>query len=377
MLLESRHNRYLCPLNRIDPTTTAMSTKVVLMGAPPDTPNLGVSALGESTLDLLASQIDALHVLQFDFSRNKQATEPVRSGNGALVSHIGSNLSRRFWRSYSVANLNFASRVGRSTHPVIRWMRSASAVLDITGGDSFTDLYGKRRFKGSTLRKEIALRENPNLVLLPQTYGPFREQKSMRIASEIVKQASAAWARDARSFEILKSMLGEDFDPEIHRSGMDQAFGLDESPCMEELSPSMQAMFENNTSKLLIGLNVSGLIYNDPEAAEVQYGFKVDYGRLIRELIMRINANNDVLFSLVPHVLSPRGIIESDIAACEDVHEWCKSMKIDFGSCFQYFELPADEVGHQSVRLVLWDQDALDNCRPLWLHAGSSHCVQR
>lgn len=35
-----------------------------------------------------------------------------------------------------------------------------------------------------------------------------------------------AWARDERSFDVLKDLLGDAFDPLRHRSGVDVAFGL-------------------------------------------------------------------------------------------------------------------------------------------------------
>ena len=39
-----------------------------------------------------------------------------------------------------------------------------------------------------------------------------------------IRQAAMCWARDARSFETLKELLGDYFDPQRHRCGVDVAF---------------------------------------------------------------------------------------------------------------------------------------------------------
>jgi len=89
----------------------------------------------------------------------------------------------------------------------------ADAVLDISGGDSFTDLYGEKRFWDVARPKLVALALGGPLILLPQTYGPFRDERLRQIASRIVDRAKMAWARDEHSFRSLRELAGNHFDP--------------------------------------------------------------------------------------------------------------------------------------------------------------------
>ena len=307
-------------------------TRIGLFGAALDTPNLGLMALSASTVDLLSSHFEDLEVLVFGFKRQKWRTDLQESRDGdncIRIREFGAISSKRIWRSDSVFNMNVASYVGGGWNSAVRWLKNAHAVLDLTGGDSFTDLYGDLRCKMSIQRKKIAIRANGNLLLLPQTYGPFKSPSNEKRAAEVVKSASIAWARDSRSFEILKRLLGSEFDPEKHRCGIDQAFGLKQNPCLDRLPRELQNVLSSSNSKLKVGINVSGLIYNDQEEAAGRYGLKINYGDLIRDLLKRINLETDATVLLVPHVLASKGSKESDIAACEDVHKWSKANNIE------------------------------------------------
>ena len=76
------------------------------------------------------------------------------------------------------------------------------------------------------------------------------------------------------------------------------------------------------TSKPLVGLNVSGLLFNDePSRVRNQFGLCCDYRRLIYDLvasILRSDAKAHILF--VPHVVVERSHVESDLRACETLH---------------------------------------------------------
>jgi polysaccharide pyruvyl transferase WcaK-like protein len=181
-------------------------------------------------------------------------------------------------------------------------------MLDISGGDSFTDLYGPRRFREISGLKRATAEVGVPLILLPQTYGPFNDPLRRASASELVRYACQAWARDARSFEILRDLLGDTYDPSRHRLGVDVAFQLpvgDASRLLENLPESFA------------GINVSGLIWNNPAAARDRYGFKADYRLALQQIVAAIAREMPVV--LVPHVLTPRGHYESDRNACEEL----------------------------------------------------------
>lgn len=203
----------------------------------------------------------------------------------------------------------------RATHA--RWLADADCVLDISGGDSFTDLYGPRRFATVTLPKLTALRLGRPLVLLPQTYGPFQSDSRRARASGIVRRSAMAWARDARSFDILRNLLGDAFDPARHRLGVDVAFGMEPAPADDAVRDALPFESAASAGRPVVGFNVSGLIWNDPEKARTRYRFKADYRAAVTGFLTRLLEREDVEALLVPHVQAPVGHYESDPEACE------------------------------------------------------------
>ncbi|MDX2114093.1 MAG: polysaccharide pyruvyl transferase family protein [Planctomycetota bacterium] len=233
------------------------------------------------------------------------------AGWDARVSRAGVMRTRRWYRPESHAALGLSLSTPMNFGSSAALLRRASAFLDISGGDSFTSLYGAERFRAVTWPKRMALRMRKPLVLLPQTYGPF-DDESRREAARLVRGAAACWARDARSFEILRELLGDRFDAERHRLGVDVAFLLDRRAPAEWTPPARQA------GEPLAAVNVSGLIFNDPEKARTRYGFKADYAVLKRRVVERL-VDEGARVLLVPHVVTPRGHYESDTAAAEAV----------------------------------------------------------
>src|SRR5690606_6500133 len=210
--------------------------------------------------------------------------------------------------------------LGAAFNSVIRDIDRFDVILDISGGDSFSDIYGAKRFLSVVRPKLIALKRKIPLILLPQTYGPYADPKFSAIANRAVQGADMAWARDPNSFDILKSMLGTHFDPKRHRSGVDFAFALGIRKADDLIGPVLARLIrERNESAPIVGLNVSGLIYNDPNAAYSRYGFKADYREIIHGFVHWLMQETDARLVLIPHVMSDPQYTESDYAACEKV----------------------------------------------------------
>lgn len=285
-------------------------------GAAPDTGNLGVSALCYSVLAGLRDR-GARLVIVFDHS---QGVAELPGWNG-FARRAGAYRTRRWYRPESHAAIGFALRLGIRRLPAAGALIRCDAILDISGGDSFTDLYGAERFESVGWPKRLAIRLGKPLILLPQTYGPYTDPTRKREAARIVRSARACWARDRRSYEILLDLLGDAFDEDRHRVGVDVAFLLetiepDESTgaggaaCMEAL--------DRLGAGPLAGLNVSGLILNDPENARTRYRFIADYRDAVTRLIESLVAAGARVV-LTPHVVTPRGHYESDTEASESV----------------------------------------------------------
>jgi polysaccharide pyruvyl transferase WcaK-like protein len=113
-------------------------------------------------------------------------------------------------------------------------------------------------------------------------------------------------------------LLGNHFDPEKHICGVDVAFQL---PIVEPPDDTLQLLKNAGIDgdQECVGINVSGLIYNDELAAKETYGFVADYRQLILETIRELAQSSDALIVLVPHVVAESGKVESDIGACHAV----------------------------------------------------------
>lgn len=291
----------------------SMSGRVCLLGAAPDTANLGVSALFESIAHGLHNHTNEAQLTVFDNGLGRRRGA-IHAGPDLLeYERLGIRPGLRVYRPESLAHMRLSSRLPIFPNVGIQRIRSAVAALDISGGDSFADIYGRKRFHAMRYQKQLVLHLGTPLVLLPQTYGPYASHRHRAIAANIVARSRYAWARDADSFEILKDMLGDDYDPERHRTGVDVAFSLpDEQPV--KLDARIQSLLRDESRKV-IGINVSGLLANDQNSGS-RFGLKRDYRSLMINLIRGVLDATDAEILLIPHVVSQSGV-ESDILAAE------------------------------------------------------------
>ncbi len=296
------------------------SPKLCLFGAAGDTGNHGVSALLHSTLAAVARYAPTGRVTVFDNGWGMREARAAYGGKPFEYHLCGARLSRRFHRPESFFHMRVASLVGGIGNPGTRAILEADAVWDITGGDSFADLYGERHLRAMLAPKRLTLACGVPLVLLPQTYGPFTRSASRRAAASILRSCRLAWARDEGSLSVLHDLLGSEFDPARHRSGVDVAFGLEVRAPSRTLPEPLTDWIDERRGSPAVGINVSGLLFNDPEAPR-KYGLGADYARAMRLLLAEFLRRTDARVVLVPHVLPPSGSLESDGVACRALRE--------------------------------------------------------
>lgn len=293
-------------------------------GAAPDTTNRGVSALFRCVVEGVGTALPLSRLWVFDNGRGfRESSIALPSGDRYRFGCVGGRGGRRYYAAENLASMasmaSLGSRVAR-LHPILRLLSDCRAVLDVSGGDSFSDIYGQHRFWSIVRPKLIAARCGIPLILLPQTYGPFNKPRNRRIARQAVHAARVAWARDPRSFEALKNLAGESFDPQRHREGVDMAFNLTPSePEPGKLDREMHAWLEGERKFLLAGVNVSGLVALNADEARSRFSLRADYVGAILAFIERLLASDQVRLLLVPHVMSPPGSPESDSEACNRI----------------------------------------------------------
>jgi colanic acid/amylovoran biosynthesis protein len=300
-------------------TISNETLNVALFGASPDTANMGVSALYRSFLYAMAERLPGLRPIVFDNGfglRHDQFTVQERQ---VPLRRIGARGGHRYYRGENLRTMAALSSLpfGAALNQGLALIDSCSAIMDVSGGDSFSDIYGRDRFRNIVLPKIISVRRGRPLLLLPQTYGPFKDPELKAWAREAVLGAGQAWSRDLRSHEILKDLLGNQYDPKIHRTGVDMAFGLVPVPPPQPVIDALADWFEGATP--VIGLNISGMVWGVDGSSAAAFGFKADYRELLRSLLEWILETSDVNVLLVPHVFGRDGATRTDSDASSEL----------------------------------------------------------
>jgi colanic acid/amylovoran biosynthesis protein len=279
--------------------------------------NLGVAALRAATLSgLLAREPDA-RVTAFDEGWGLRSGRTFVAGRPVQISLAGARASRRYHRPESYLNMRVSAALGGLRNAGLAAIDAADLVLDVSGGDSFTDLYGTRRFNAVTWPKRLALLRRRPLVLLPQTYGPYRAGRVRATAAALARAATMAWARDPDSFLALTDLLGPDLDPRRHREGVDVAFALEPREPDAPVRDRLDEWFAASPGPVA-GINVSGLMAR--AQGMVRFGLTADGGQVARRLCERLLDEPDTRVIIVPHVRSPGGP-DDDTAVSERLYE--------------------------------------------------------
>ena len=285
--------------------------QLVLAGAALGNGNRGVEALARSVADSVERERPGSLLTILDDGWGLRKMPDARYGT-TVVELAGVRRSRRWHRPESWAQVRVAQTLAPRRNHVARRITTADAVLDLSAGDSFTDLYGPARLATVSAPKHAAVRAGRPLVLLPQTYGPFTTAVGRHHAERLVRSAALAYARDAWSFAQLCELAGPDADATRIRQGVDVAFALEpRRPC-----PEVSDRLDEVTQGLTAGINVSGLLHD--AAGQARFGLVGNYLDTMMALVRRLLADGaHVVF--VPHVHEVNGVGESDIAAIDAI----------------------------------------------------------
>jgi polysaccharide pyruvyl transferase WcaK-like protein len=265
--------------------------KVALFGANGEARNRGVAALATATATGILNRVADAQVTWYDDGWGVRA-DPRLPG----IVRCGARLTRRYYRPESYHHMRVAASLRGFGNPGAARLNAADAVLDTSGGDSFTDLYNQVRWRLVNWPKKLAVARRRPLVFLPQTYGPFRYPDTRREARKLVLAAAGAWARDADSFAQLSELLGPDLDPEKHHQGVDIAFAL--SP--RSFESSLDDWLTLTEGPIAI-LNVSGLLLNP---TETRFGLTADLTFVV-DVLVRYLLTDGARLLFVPHVSAP------------------------------------------------------------------------
>lgn len=285
--------------------------KVTLLGLEFYINNLGCEALSYSFVSELYSIVskrnETLDITTVVFESGKT---PFIPGTSIPIKCIGIKYKKlSFWKE------------------IKELFNSSDVIFDFTMGDSFSDIYGIKRFILDALVKNIAVRSKTPYILGPQTYGPYKRAYIKSWAKKILKGATSVYARDEKSQNYAKKISNRDVFLTT-----DVAFAL---PYKKKMDPS---------SKKRIGFNPSGLLWMGGYTENNQFGLKLDYKEYCNKVCEYIAQNTQYELFLIPHVGTKRSesiCYENDMDVCYELHK-----KIPNSVIIEDFETPMEVKGY-------------------------------
>ena len=310
---------------------SSISLKIGLLGASFDTGNYGVNALAESSLKCLLERWPHAEFVLLASGRSRCSITvqigqrkldipnfPVRFCKNVFMKN-------HFWILFTTAVFlkifhfkAIQSFVGRKNH----WLKQIfelDFVADITGGDSFSDLYGIRRFVQGSLIKYLWMLYGKPIYFLPQTYGPFQRGWVRQSAKFLLRRAAVIASRDRGGCNSLKQLFAA--EPEVLKKIQfvpDVAFVLDPHAVTDPLTETIRRHRE--AGGVIAGLNISGLLYHGGYTRGNMFNLRGNYPELVNGLVSMFIGELGCLLILTPHVfpMSKAYQVESDLCACKE-----------------------------------------------------------
>ncbi len=298
------------------------AVKVVLLGAGFDTGNLGVAALASGTIASVLDAFPDAKIYLLDYGQEAKVYDVRHRDMSFKAELINLRFSKKLSLPNNVARLLGTALCLRLLPPATRqafigrnrWLSAIVAgdiVAAISGGDSFSDIYGLRRLLYVTLPQLLVLALRRPLVLLPQTYGPFKSRVARTMARFVLKRAHRIYSRDMPGVEVVRELITD--------SGPPAEFAYDMGFALEPQAPpqtTIASLSRLKDGRPLVGLNVSGLLYVGGYTGNNMFGLRADYRKLLSLIVEHFAVRLDCNVLLIPHVFGDGG--ESDSGAAQE-----------------------------------------------------------
>ena len=188
-----------------------MQKSIGLMGCLTSNPNMGCLALTYSMIQLLENLFPERNTIYYIFdneyvedaiNRMCKELEVERDRiNIITIGHVSSHTAKDKLKCLYYCKKNIY---------MIKMIKKCDYVIDITQGDSFTDIYGKDRFFVYSAIKKLVQKCRIPLILGPQTYGPFENEKMKKYAKKIIEKSYRIISRDQKSKDYVESFWDKD-----------------------------------------------------------------------------------------------------------------------------------------------------------------------
>lgn len=312
--------------------------KICLLGATFETHNMGVGALTAGAIKTILNANTKADIILLDYGDKSISYDFIMNGITIPIKLVNMRFSKKLHLKNNIVILLFLAALLKviplrgirakilSNNSCLKHVSEADFVLSIAGGDSFSDIYGIANFLYVTLPQVLILLMRKDLILMPQTLGPYKGKISKLIAKYILNHAKTVFSRDYASLQEIGTLPGVRNDAGRLKFCYDVGFVLD--PVKPAHMDIVGLPTERRGSTFIVGFNVSGLLYMGDSTRKNMFGFKRDYDEIVHKVIDHLIKQKNVLVMLVPHVFGSREHTESDSTVCQQIY---KDLKGKYG----------------------------------------------
>jgi colanic acid/amylovoran biosynthesis protein len=305
--------------------------EICLLGASFETPNMGVSALTAGAIRCFVNQWPGAKVFLFDYGKLAKSYTLELDGRAITVPLVTMRFSKKFYLHNNIAFLLFLAALAKIVPSAIRRriidgneslgrIADCSLVASVAGGDSFSDIYGIPRLLYVALPQILAIWLGRRLVQMPQTLGPFKGAFARRVARYILSRSDVVYSRDQKGLREVADILGPELARSKSKFSYDMGFILQPTPPAD---PGILGLaLPKEPGSIIVGLNVSGLLFGGKSNRRNTFGFNADYDNLVGDLLALLLRDERVSVLLTPHVFGQDD--ESDIVVCKKVLAFAK-----------------------------------------------------
>lgn len=316
--------------SRASSEQNTLKKRISVLGATFNTGNMGVGALAAGTLTAICRQYPDAEISFFDYGKQGKMVEFQLEGRIIHIKFINIRFSKKFYLPNNIAFLILLSFIAKLlpsrrlrdklvAHNVwLRHIHDSDLIVAISGGDSFSDIYGLGRFLYVALPQLLAIFSGKRLVLLPQTLGPFKGRLTQWIARYILARADTIYSRDRIALNSTSLAATNGHPANRVRFCYDVGFVMD--PRKPASSESTLSSLTRDASRTLVGLNVSGLLAKGGYNQQNMFGLKADYNKVMARLVDFFIHSRGANVVLIPHVFGAGDDSESDSAACQRLY---------------------------------------------------------
>lgn len=276
---------------------------ILITGIDLESPNRGVVALSYGIINYLYHDNKSRKILIWKLRNKKPIYENSKVEIDKNLIEISTYNTNQFqtWYLLILSFLikiypDFIKKSFLKKNYFLSILNNVDAIVDLSEGDSFSDLYGLKRMLAFSFAKIIPINLGIPVFMFPQTIGPFRSLICKVLAKWILNKVERIYVREPQSeklvFEIVKKK-----DKVI--PSFDLGFLLLPKEIRQE--PLIKKVIKANVS---VGINISGLIYDYNQRKNILRK-EFDYVQMnITAIIRLVKLNHSLAIFLVPNVYS-------------------------------------------------------------------------